>query len=159
MPSADLARLGAFLGAGLSMGLGAIGAAYGLGLAAGEGAKGMARQPHVSGNILKTMLIGQAVTESPALFSLIVSIMLLFTPLKGEGWLSFFAAVSAGICMGSGALGPGIGAGLANAGACEGVSINPDKESVIMRMMLVGQAVSQSTSIYALVIALLLIMV
>ncbi len=159
MPDADLARFGAFLGAGLSMGLGAIGAAYGIGLAAGEGCKGISRQPYVSGNILKTMLIGQAVTESPALFSLIVSIMLLFTPLKGKEFITFFAAISAGLCMGSGAFGPGIGAGLANAGACEGVSANPDKEAVIMRMMLVGQAVSQSTSIYALVIALLLIMV
>ncbi len=69
------------------------------------------------------------------------------------------ALLGAGICMGIGAIGPGIGEGFAAGKACEGVSRNPEEAGLLTRTMLVGQAVSESTGIYALVIALLLIFV
>lgn len=69
------------------------------------------------------------------------------------------ALLSAGICMGFGAIGPGIGEGFAAGKACEGISKNPDKGDLITRTMLIGQAVSESTGIYSLVIALLLLFV
>jgi F-type H+-transporting ATPase subunit c len=69
------------------------------------------------------------------------------------------ALLGAGICMGIGAIGPGIGEGFAAGKACEGVSRNPNEAGLLTRTMLVGQAVSESTGIYALVIALLLIFV
>ena len=69
------------------------------------------------------------------------------------------ALLGAGICMGIGAIGPGIGEGFAAGKACEGVSRNPQEAGLLTRTMLVGQAVSESTGIYALVIALLLIFV
>lgn len=67
--------------------------------------------------------------------------------------------LGAGIAMGFGAIGPGIGEGYAAGRACEGVSRNPDKGDLIMRTMLIGQAVSESTGIYSLVIALLMMFV
>ncbi len=67
--------------------------------------------------------------------------------------------LGAGICMGIGAIGPGIGEGFAAGKACEGVSRNPEEAGLLTRTMLVGQAVSESTGIYSLVIALLLIFV
>lgn len=69
------------------------------------------------------------------------------------------ALLGAGICMGFGAIGPGIGEGFAAGKACEGISKNPEKSDLITRTMLIGQAVSESTGIYSLVIALLLIFV
>ena len=69
------------------------------------------------------------------------------------------ALLGAGICMGFGAIGPGIGEGSAAGKACEGISKNPDKGDLITRTMLIGQAVSESTGIYSLVIALLLLFV
>ena len=69
------------------------------------------------------------------------------------------ALLGAGICMGFGAIGPGIGEGFAAGKACEGISKNPDKGDLITRTMLIGQAVSESTGIYSLVIALLLLFV
>ena len=69
------------------------------------------------------------------------------------------ALLGAGVCMGIGAIGPGIGEGFAAGKACEGVSRNPEEAGLLTRTMLVGQAVSESTGIYALVIALLLIFV
>jgi F-type H+-transporting ATPase subunit c len=61
--------------------------------------------------------------------------------------------------MGFGAIGPGIGEGFAAGKACEAIGRNPDEAGLLTRTMLVGQAVSESTGIYALVIALLLIFV
>ena len=69
------------------------------------------------------------------------------------------ALLGAGICMGFGAIGPGIGEGFAAGKACEGVAREPQNAGLITRTMLVGQAVSESTGIYALVIAILLIFV
>ena len=69
------------------------------------------------------------------------------------------ALLGAGIAMGFGAIGPGIGEGFAAGKACEAIGRNPDEAGLLTRTMLVGQAVSESTGIYALVIALLLIFV
>jgi F-type H+-transporting ATPase subunit c len=66
--------------------------------------------------------------------------------------------LGAGVCMGFGAIGPGIGEGFAAGKACEGISRRPEEYSQIFRTMLIGQAVSESTGIYSLVIALLLIL-
>ncbi|MDP8220804.1 MAG: ATP synthase F0 subunit C [Candidatus Stygibacter frigidus] len=67
------------------------------------------------------------------------------------------ALLGAGIAMGIGALGPGLGEGFVAGKACEGIARAPEHASLITRTMLVGQAVSESTGIYSLVIALLLI--
>lgn len=67
--------------------------------------------------------------------------------------------LGAGICMGIGAIGPGVGEGYAAGKACEGIGKNPEAANLLTRTMLVGQAVSESTGIYSLVISLLLIFV
>lgn len=69
------------------------------------------------------------------------------------------AMLGAGLAMGFGAIGPGVGEGYAAGKACEGVAREPENAGVITRTMLVGQAVSESTGIYSLVIALLLLFV
>ncbi len=67
------------------------------------------------------------------------------------------ALLGAGICMGIGALGPGLGEGYVAGKACEGIARSPENSALLTRTMLLGQAVSESTGIYSLVIALLLI--
>ncbi|MFW6005984.1 MAG: ATP synthase F0 subunit C [Candidatus Bipolaricaulota bacterium] len=66
-----------YLGAGFAMGVGAIGAALGEGRVAAHALDGMARQPEMEDSLLRTMVIGQAITESTGIYSLIVAIMLL----------------------------------------------------------------------------------
>ena len=69
------------------------------------------------------------------------------------------AMLGAGIAMGIGAFGPGLGEGIVAAKACEAIGRNPREAGLLTRTMLVGQAVSQSTAIYAMVISLVLIFV
>ena len=67
--------------------------------------------------------------------------------------------LGAGLAMGFGAIGPGIGEGFAAGKACEGISRRPDQQGLLTRTMLIGQAVSETTGIYSLVIAFLLIFI
>ena len=75
---ADIAAAAKYLAAGFVMGIGAIGSAIGEGLAAAHALDGMARQPEMEGALLRTMVVGQAITESTGIYSLVVAVILLF---------------------------------------------------------------------------------
>lgn len=66
------------------------------------------------------------------------------------------SAVGAGAAMIAG-IGPGIGEGYAAGKAVEAVARQPEAKGDIISTMILGQAVSESTGIYALVIALILL--
>ena len=154
-------KLAAFAGAGLSMGLGAVGSGKGEGYAAMKACEGMGRQPGVADALLRAMLIGQAIAESTGIYGLVVALLLIFRArgLVDAHFMQIPAFISAGLCMGLGAMGPGFGLGLAAGHACEAIARNPETFSTILRNMLIGQAVTESTGIYALVVSLLLIYV
>ena len=50
--------------------------------------------------------------------------------------------IGAGLAMGLGAIGPGVGEGMVAAKACEAIGRNPKEAGLLTRTMLVGQAVS-----------------
>jgi len=65
-------------------GLAAVGIGIGQGYAAGKAVEGVARQPEAGGDILKTMVVGQAIAETTGIFAFIISIALVFiNPLVG----------------------------------------------------------------------------
>lgn len=150
----------ALIGAGLSTGLAAIGSGLGGGLAAGASCEGVARNPKSVTNVTTTMLVGQAVSQTPSIFGLLVSFILMFKMFPESTTIrDSMALLGAGISMGFGGIGPGIGNGMAAEGAVRWVARNLGYAGELMRTMLVGQAVSQSTAIYAMVISLVLIFV
>ncbi len=150
----------ALIGAGLSTGLAAIGSGYGGGMAAGSSCEGVARQPETIGNVTTIMLVGQAVAQTPAIFGLLVSFILIFKVFPETTQIqTSMALLGAGLCTGFGGIGPGLGNGMAAEGAVRWVARNLPSAADLMRIMLVGQAVSQSTAIYALVVSLVLIFV
>jgi F-type H+-transporting ATPase subunit c len=150
----------ALIGAGVSTGFAAIGSGLGGGLAAGASCEGIARNPETSGRVTTTMLVGQAVSQTPSIFGLLISFVLMFKAFPESATLSAaMALLGAGACMGFGGLGPGLGNGFTADGAVRWVSRNVEAAGELMRTMLVGQAVSQSTAIYAMVVSLVLIFV
>jgi len=64
---------------------------------------------------------------------------------------------AAGIGMGLGAIGTGIGQGFAVKGAVEGVARNPSASGKILTTMMIGLAMIESLAIYALVICLIIL--
>ncbi len=146
----------ALLGAGLSMGVGALGCGVGSGMTAQRAQLGIARNPHARGPVTVVMLLGQAVSQTPAIFSLVISLLLILTPEEGGSTARSAALISSGLCMGMGAAGAGLGSGIAGASGAETTARAPAYEKNIITAMLVGQAVSQTPAVFALVVSLLL---
>ena len=67
-------------------------------------------------------------------------------------------ALGAGMAMIAG-IGPGIGEGNAVAKACEAIGRQPECQGKVTTTMLMGCAIAETTGLYALVIAILLIFV
>lgn len=147
------------LSAGLAMGIGSIGPGIGEGLAAGKACEGVKRQPGASDKITQTMLIGQAVSESSGIYALIVAMLLLFFVGEASTFMQYCGILGAGLAMGFGAIGPSTGIGYCGAKACEAIARNPKQSPNLVKTMLIGMAVAESTSIYALVVSLLILFV
>ncbi len=65
--------------------------------------------------------------------------------------------LSAGLTMGIGAMGPGLGQGRAVAAALTALAQQPDAASTITRTLFVGLAMIESMAIYCFVISMILI--
>ena len=73
-----------------------------------------------------------------------------------EGLVLACSAIGAGLAMIAG-IGPGIGQGYAAGKGAEGVGRQPEAQGDIVRTMLLGAAVAETTGIYGLIIALILL--
>ncbi len=142
------------------MGLGALGSGWSLGHTATGALRALSRQPARSSEIFRNMLIGQAITETPAIFALVVSFLLYFEVgkvLDAPNSLAQTAIfLGAGLCMGVGTLGSGVGSGVVAHEALDGISKNPSSQGQVLMLMLIGQAWAQTGAIFALVISLFL---
>lgn len=77
--------------------------------------------------------------------------------MEGKAFVLGCSAIGAGIAMISG-MGPGIGQGFAAGKGAEAVGRQPEARGAIMSTMILGQAVAETTGIYGLVVALILLM-
>ena len=66
-------------------------------------------------------------------------------------------AIGAGLCMGVGAIGPAIGEGNAVSKALEGMARQPEAVGDLRTTMIMGCAITETTGIYALLIAFLIL--
>ena len=67
--------------------------------------------------------------------------------------------IGAAIAIGVGAIGPGLGIGLAVRGAMEALGRNPEAEGAIRTTMIIGAALAEAVAIYAFVIAIIILFV
>ena len=82
----------------------------------------------------------------------------MFADVTSQGFVLGLSAIAAAIVM-VGALGIGIGQGLIGMKAVEGVSRQPEAKADILQTMVVGQAVTETTGIFAFIIAIVLVLV
>ncbi len=66
-------------------------------------------------------------------------------------------AIGAGLCMGLGAIGPGIGEGNTVGKALEGMARQPETASTLRTNMILGCAITETTGIYSLLISFLIL--
>jgi F-type H+-transporting ATPase subunit c len=67
--------------------------------------------------------------------------------------------LGAGLAMGLGAIGPGIGIGIAALGALQSMARNPEMQGQVVTYMFIGIAFSEALAIFALVVSLILLFV
>ena len=68
-------------------------------------------------------------------------------------------AIGAGLCMGIGAIGPALGEGNAVGKALEGMARQPEMANTLRTNLILGCAITESTGIYSLVVALVLLFI
>ncbi|MCL5257143.1 MAG: ATP synthase F0 subunit C [Chloroflexi bacterium] len=68
-----------------------------------------------------------------------------------------FTTLAAGIAIGLGAIGPGVGIGIAVRGAMEAIGRNPETENAVRTTMILGVGLAEAVAIYAFVIAIILV--
>jgi F-type H+-transporting ATPase subunit c len=67
------------------------------------------------------------------------------------------AFISAAFVMGIGAIGPTIGQGLLGAKAMEAMGKNPENASSLSGKMIIGMAIMETSSVFALIVAVVLL--
>jgi F-type H+-transporting ATPase subunit c len=65
--------------------------------------------------------------------------------------------VGVGLCMGMGAIGPGIGEGIVAGRALEAIGRNPEVADKVTSLVFVMMAICESTGIYSLVLSLIIL--
>ena len=100
--------------------------------------------------VLATVFIGAAVGErsKPGVSSEFESV---------NDLIQAVSIFSAALAVGLGAIGPGIGEGMAVASAMEAIARQPEAAGTISRTLFVGLAMIETMAIYCLVIALLVL--
>ncbi|OPY87604.1 MAG: ATP synthase subunit c, sodium ion specific [Smithella sp. PtaU1.Bin162] len=66
------------IAAGIAIGVGAVGAGLGLGQATSGASNAVGRNPEAQGKVMLTMMVGMAMTESVAIYALVISLVILF---------------------------------------------------------------------------------
>ncbi len=149
---------GGVSGGGIAIGFGAIGAAIGEGYTAGRPLAAISRNPQISGDIFKTMLVGQAMAESASIFRAgrrhDLAVLEYF---HARAYVTVAALLAAGLSMGFGAIGAGVGSGMPGGAACIGMARQPAMQGRLTTNMLIGSAVCQTPAIFALVVSFMLL--
>jgi F-type H+-transporting ATPase subunit c len=77
------ALIAAMTAAGFGIAIAAVGCGLAMGLGLKAAVTGIARNPEASGKIMTTMLIGLALIESLAIYTLVVALLLIFVAPQG----------------------------------------------------------------------------
>ena len=67
--------------------------------------------------------------------------------------------LAAGLAMGLGAIGPGLGIGILGYGAMQALGRNPEARGPIMTNMILAIAFAEAIGIYALIVAIIIAMI
>lgn len=147
------------IASGIAIGLGSIGPAIGLASFAKTACRSVGINRDAYTKLLTFSFISQAIVETPIIFAFVISITLLFIipPLADENIVNGIALLAAGICTGIGTFGAGISSGFTAAQACKEIGIKPDSYSILSRTSLFAQGLIETSTIYAVLISLLLI--
>ncbi len=143
-----------FLGAGLAIGLAGLWVGIWEWIIAKKSLKIMGMNPELSWSFLVLTILGIALTESAAIYGLIIALQIMWLdPATVSSW----AVIAAGLAVGAAWFGAWVWEGLLVSGAMEAILRNPEMKGKIMTYMILFLALVESSAIYGLVVALSLL--
>lgn len=151
----EAARL---LASGIAIGIGSIGPAIGLAHFSEQACKSLGINRASYRYIFTFTFISEAIIETPIIFSLLVSLILLSSSsIAADTMLQATGFLTAGLCVGIGTIAPGISSGKTAARACKEIALQPNLFPLISRVSMIVQGMLDTHAIYALLISLLLL--
>ena len=146
------------LAAGAAIGIGSIGPSIGQAIFAHSSCSAVGLNQKSFGKLFTFSLLSQAVIETPLIFCLIISIMLIFKPISQiNPLLSLISCISATFAISIGTAGTAIAAGFTASKMSTYIALNQRHYSLYLRATLLAQAIIESAAIYALIVALMLL--
>jgi F0F1-type ATP synthase membrane subunit c/vacuolar-type H+-ATPase subunit K len=148
-----------YLAAGLTVGIGSIGPSIGQAIFANSACKASGLKKESFGKLLTFSLLSQAVIQTPIIFCLIISIMIIFKPVTAIA-STFIASItffSPAFAISVGSLGTAIAIGYAASKSSYFVSMDSENYPLFIRTSLLAQAIIESAAIYALIVSLILV--
>lgn len=147
-----------FLAATVALTLGAIGPSIGQGIFANSSCKSVGLNREAYSQLFSFSIINGAVIETPLIFALLVSILIIFSPLSILTPTSaIYAFIAAAFATGIGSIGTASAAGFVGSKTVRQIALAPENYSVLFRSNILAQAFIESSSIYALIVSLALI--
>ncbi len=146
------------LAAGLAVGIGSIGPSVGQAIFTQAACRGIGVNKGAYNKIFPFMLLLEAIIETPMIFCLLIGFMILYRPLDGGTLSDIAILMSSAFAVGLGALGSSIGIGIASSKSVASIAQTPELYPVVLRTTLLIVAFIESSMIYAMIVALMLIM-
>ena len=145
------------LAAGFTVGMGSVGPSIGQAIFSQAACKGIGTNKNAYNKIFPFTIMFEAFIETPFIFCLVISMMILFTSLDGATLGDTIILAAAAFCTSLGALGTSTAVGFAASKSAGSIAENPEQYPLIMRTTIITTAFIESSMIYAMIVAIMLI--
>ncbi|MBI2352894.1 ATP synthase F0 subunit C [Candidatus Dependentiae bacterium] len=142
---------------GLSIGLGCIGPVIGLSKFAYAACRAVGFNKKAFGRVLTFTFIGEAIIETPLIFSLLIALSILSFNIPDISFLKSFSLFCAAICIALATLSPGFSSGRIGATTCEQIALHTNQYSALSKTTLLALALIDTCAIYGLLVSMMLI--
>lgn len=153
LATADLAQGLRLLGAGLSVGLGNIGPIIGLALFAQNACAALGINRTIYSKMLTFAFISQAIIETPGLFSLVISFLLVLAQADAGNVPAGLILLASGLCAGMGMIAIGISSGKTAGVTTEQMAFHSQHIAPLTRTSMFAQGIIDTAAIYVFLIA------
>lgn len=146
------------LASGLSIGLGSIGPTIGLSAFAFAACAAVGINKKAFTKIMTFTFICEAIIETPVIFALLISLMILTSPTHHESLIQGWQAIAAALCIGLSTISPGMNSGKTGATACTQIALHLEQYSSLSKITMLALAMIDSFAIYGLLISIVMLL-
>lgn len=143
---------------GLSIGIGCIGPSIGLSLFASAACAAVGINKKAFNKLMTFTFISEAIIETPAIFALLISLVILTTTIKPESILQSWQFVAAALCIGLSTIATGINAGKTGASSCKQIALHLEQYPALSKITLLALAMIDTFAIYGLLFSIILLL-